>query len=76
MNLEDEVHSIWDLCISDLQKCKGNGFLEVGLAGNNFRSGIENVDFLPLPESTSPENSPPQSVALIRRLKIKKNRQN
>ena len=26
LNLEGEVHSMWDLWISDLQKCKGNGF--------------------------------------------------
>ena len=58
LGLEDEVHSIWDLWITGLQECKGNDFFEVGRAGNNFRSGPKNPDFLdgrlPLPESTSP----------------------
>jgi len=30
VDLEGEVHSIWDLWISDLHKCKGNSFFEVG----------------------------------------------
>ena len=56
--LEREVHSIWDLWISGLQECKGNGFFEVGRTCN-FWSGPENLHFLdgrlPLPKSTSPE---------------------
>ena len=44
-----------------LQECKGNGFFKVGRAGNSFRSGLENLDFLerllPIPESTSPISS-------------------
>jgi hypothetical protein len=58
-DLEGEVHSTWDLWISGLQECKGNGFLEVGRAGISFRSGLENLDFqvgqLLLPESSSPK---------------------
>ena len=58
-DLEDEVHSIWDLWISGLQECKGNDFLEVGRAGNNFRSGPKNMDFLdtrlPHPKHSSPK---------------------
>ena len=39
-DLQDEVHSIWDLWISGLQECKGNGFFEIGQAGgSSFRSG-------------------------------------
>ena len=30
LDLEGEVHSIWDLWISGLQECKGNGFFKVG----------------------------------------------
>ena len=42
-DLENEVHSIWDLWISGLQKCKDNyDFFEVGQVGNNFWSGLEN----------------------------------
>ena len=45
--------------ISGLQECKGIGFLEVGWAGNNFRSGPKDLDFLDgrllVLESTSPE---------------------
>ena len=59
LDLEGEVHSIWDLWTSGLQECKGNGFFEVRRACNNFRSGPKNLNFLdwwlPLPESTSPE---------------------
>ena len=59
LDLEGEVHSIRGLWISGLQECKGNGFFEVGQAGNNFWSGSKNLDFmdkrLPLPESTSPK---------------------
>ena len=61
LDLEGEVHSIWDLWISGLQECKGNGFFEVGRAGSSFRSGPENLDFLdgrlPLPDSDSPKSS-------------------
>ena len=32
LNLDDEVHSIWDLWIDDLQECKGNGFFKIGRA--------------------------------------------
>jgi hypothetical protein len=42
LNLEGEVHSIWGLWINGLQECKGNGFSEIGQAGNNFRSGPKN----------------------------------
>ena len=34
LDLEGEVHSIWDLWISGLQECKGNGFFKVGRASN------------------------------------------
>ena len=37
LDLEGEVHSIWDLWISDLRECKGNGFLEVGRACKSVR---------------------------------------
>ena len=30
LDLKGEVHSIWDLWISGLQNCKGNGFFKVG----------------------------------------------
>ena len=60
LDLEGEVHSIWDLWISDLQECKGNDFFEVGRAGNIFWLGPENLDFqdrqLALPKSTFPKN--------------------
>jgi hypothetical protein len=59
LDLEGEVHSIWDLHISGLWECKGTGFSKVGRASNNFWSGPKNLDirekWLPLPESTSPE---------------------
>ena len=59
LDLEDEVHSIWDLRISGLQESKGNGFFEVKRACSSFRSDPKNLDILdgrlPLPEPTSPE---------------------
>ena len=33
LDLEGEVHSIWDLWLSGLQECKGNGFFEDGRTG-------------------------------------------
>jgi hypothetical protein len=52
---------MWDLYISGFQECKGNGFLEVGRAGNNFWLGSENLDFLdgrlPLLEYSSLKSS-------------------
>jgi hypothetical protein len=61
LDLEGEVHSIWDLWINSLQKYKGNGFFEVGRAGSSFQSDPENLDFLdgrlPLPESDIPKSS-------------------
>ena len=33
LDFEGEVHSIWDVWISDLQEYKGNGFFEVGRGG-------------------------------------------
>ena len=38
-NLEGEVHLIWDLWISGLSKCKGNGNCDVGRAGRSLWSG-------------------------------------
>ena len=59
LDLNDEVYSIWDLWINDLQECKDNDFFEVGRASNNFQSGLEYLETLdgqlPLPESTSPK---------------------
>jgi hypothetical protein len=55
LDRESEVHSIWDLWISGLQNARAMVFYEVGRAGKSFRSGLENLWGLPLPESTSPE---------------------
>ena len=46
LDLEGEVHWIWDLWINGLQECKGNGFFEVGQADSSFQLGLENLDFL------------------------------
>ena len=45
LDLEGEVHSIWDLCIIGLRVCKGNNSFKVGWAGRSFWSGLENPDF-------------------------------
>ena len=40
LDIEGEVHSTWDLWTNGLQKCKDNGFLEVGRANITFWSGL------------------------------------
>ena len=45
LNLEGEVHSVWDLWISELQEYKGNGFFKVRRV-QNFRSGPIFLDIL------------------------------
>ena len=60
LDLEGEVHSIYDLWISGLQECKGNGFFEVSrVGGQKFSARSIKSGFvyggLPLPKSTSPE---------------------
>ena len=46
MDLEGEVYSTWDLWISGLQECKGNGFFKAGRAGGHkFLIGSRNPDF-------------------------------
>jgi hypothetical protein len=55
---EGEVHSIWDLWISGLQKCKSNDFFEVG--GHKF--SVRSIKYrlisrgLPLLGSSYPKN--------------------
>ena len=44
MDLKGEVHSICDLWISDLQKCKGNVFSKVGRDGQNF--SVRSIELL------------------------------
>ena len=57
LDLEGEVHSIWDLWINGLEECKGNGFSKIGRAGNSFWLDPKKLSFLdmrlPLPEPTS-----------------------
>ena len=64
MDLEGVMHPIRDLWTSGFQECKGNGFFEIGRAGNNFWAGPKEkkkqikkiLDMrLPPPESASPE---------------------
>ena len=59
LDLEGEVHSIWELWISGLQECKGNGLFEVGRNRHKFSVGSKNswslFGGLPLPGSTFPK---------------------
>ena len=59
LDLEGEVHSIWDMWRSGLQECEGNDFFEVGWGGQSFPVGSKKsqlfVGQLPLPVSTSPK---------------------
>ena len=61
LDLEGEVHSIWDMWISGLQECKSNGFFEVGRCGQQFSVRFRNFDKnsagLPQPGSDTPESS-------------------
>jgi hypothetical protein len=62
LDLEGEVHSIWDLWISGLPYYKDNGIFKVSQeqTGRSFRSSLEKYGFfsrlLPLPESTYPKD--------------------
>ena len=42
LDLEDEVHLIWDLWSSGLQECKGHVFFEVGRGGQHVSVGFKN----------------------------------
>ena len=67
LDLEGEVHSIWDLWVSGLQECKSNEFFRTaggsgGRAGGSFRAGPKNYNFfsdgrLALPDSDTPQSS-------------------
>jgi hypothetical protein len=46
LDLEGEVHSIWDLWISGLQKCKDNDFFEVRRDRHKFAVGSKKYWFL------------------------------
>ena len=43
LDLEGEVHSIWDLWSSGLQECKGNIFFEVGRGGQRVSVGFKKL---------------------------------
>ena len=45
LDLEGEVHSIWDLRISGLQKCKSNGFSKVRRDEQKFLVRSKNNSF-------------------------------
>ena len=57
LDLEDEVHSIWDFCTSSLQECKNNVFPEVGQGvpqiSVRFKKSQKNYS-VPKPISASP----------------------
>ena len=55
LDLEGEMHSIWDLWKSGLQECKGNGFFKVGWGGQQFSVGYRNSkkDHARLPQAGS-----------------------
>ena len=53
LDLEGEVHSIWDLWSSNLQKCKVNIFFEVGWGGQHISVGFIYISKgLPNPDLT------------------------
>ena len=56
LDLESEVHSIWDFWISGLQKCRGSGFFEQA-SKHQFPVWSKKIKFygrvVPLPESNS-----------------------
>ena len=65
LDLEDGVHSIWNLWRSGLQECKNarmqRFFWKMSRTDKTFQAGPENLDVLaerlPLPESTFPISS-------------------
>jgi hypothetical protein len=57
IDLEGEVHSIWDLYSIGLQECKGNVSFEVWRGGQQFSIGYKTfLGGLPQPESNTPES--------------------
>jgi hypothetical protein len=52
LDLEGEVHSIWDLWISDLQECKDSSFFKIRRADRSFQLGPENLDIFLGPANT------------------------
>ena len=60
LDLEDEMHSIWNLWVSDLQECKSNEVFQ-NRTGGQFSGGSKKLIFferrLPPPDSDSPESS-------------------
>ena len=61
LDLECEVHSVWDLWISGLKNARAMSFFSIGRVGSSFRSGLENTNFLderlPLPDYDTPKSS-------------------
>ena len=57
LDLEGEVHSMWDLWITGLQECKGNGFFRSQAGGQQFLVRSKKYGFsgraVALPKSTS-----------------------
>ena len=45
MDLKNEVHLIWDLWISGLRECKGNGLFKNGWDGQNYSVGSRKCQF-------------------------------
>ena len=46
LDLEGEVHPIWDLWVNGLQECKSNEFFfEIGRGCINFQLGPKKIDF-------------------------------
>ena len=41
LDLEGEVHSIWDLWVSGLQECKSNDFFQNRAGGQQFSGGSQ-----------------------------------
>ena len=56
LDLEGEVYSIWDLCVSGLQECKSNEFFfKIGRTSSSFRADPKNVYFFE--QATTPARS-------------------
>jgi hypothetical protein len=51
LDLEDEVHSIWDLWMSGFQECKADGLLKSGETYKCFRSGPKKLVGVGLPSA-------------------------
>ena len=62
MDLEGEVHSIWDLWVSGIKNARAMSFFKIGRVGSSFRVGPKNCFFFK--RAAAPPNSDSPKISL------------